>query len=107
MSKLRRETISFEEQLDAQIPHHENQRLVAMADPVSTPEISTQQSRTWPCNATSALLDAALVERITAGDEFALAALYDRYAGSLYLMLLRILKDAGTAEEVLQDLAGA
>jgi len=48
--------------------------------------------------------DSALVERIMAGDERALAALYDRYAGMLYAMLLRILKDAGAAEEVLQDL---
>jgi RNA polymerase sigma-70 factor (ECF subfamily) len=48
--------------------------------------------------------DSALVERIMAGDEGALSALYDRYSGMLYAMLLRILKDAGAAEEVLQDL---
>ena len=48
--------------------------------------------------------DSALVERIMAGDEGALAAAYDRYAGMLYAMLLRILKDTGAAEEVLQDL---
>jgi RNA polymerase sigma-70 factor (ECF subfamily) len=39
-----------------------------------------------------------------AGDEGALSALYDRYSGMLYAMLLRILKDTGAAEEVLQDL---
>jgi RNA polymerase sigma-70 factor, ECF subfamily len=38
------------------------------------------------------------------GDEGALAALYDRYAGMLYRLLQRILIDTGTAEEVLQDL---
>ncbi len=48
--------------------------------------------------------DSALVERIMAGDEGALSALYDRYSGMLYAMLLRILKDTGAAEEVLQDL---
>ncbi|HEY1807350.1 MAG TPA: sigma-70 family RNA polymerase sigma factor [Acidobacteriaceae bacterium] len=48
--------------------------------------------------------DAALVEQMTAGDESALAALYDRYAGVLYGLLLRILKDTHAAEEVLQDL---
>lgn len=48
--------------------------------------------------------DSALVERIMAGDEGALAALYDRYAGMLYAMLVRILRDTGAAEEVLQDL---
>jgi len=48
--------------------------------------------------------DSALVERIMAGDEVALAALYDRYAGMLFAMLVRILRDASAAEEVLQDL---
>ncbi|HEX4311816.1 MAG TPA: sigma-70 family RNA polymerase sigma factor [Acidobacteriaceae bacterium] len=48
--------------------------------------------------------DSALVERIMAADEAALAALYDRYAGMLYAMLVRILKDTSAAEEVLQDL---
>jgi RNA polymerase sigma-70 factor, ECF subfamily len=48
--------------------------------------------------------DSALVERIMAADEGALAALYDRYAGMLYAMLVRILRDTGAAEEVLQDL---
>ncbi len=48
--------------------------------------------------------DSALVERIMAGDESALAALYDRYAGMLFAMLVRILRDTGAAEEILQDL---
>ena len=48
--------------------------------------------------------DSALVERIMAGEEGALSALYDRYAGMLFAMLVRILKDTSAAEEVLQDL---
>lgn len=48
--------------------------------------------------------DSAMVEGIMAGDEGALAALYDRYAGMLYAMLVRILRDTSAAEEVLQDL---
>ncbi|HEX4038958.1 MAG TPA: sigma-70 family RNA polymerase sigma factor [Acidobacteriaceae bacterium] len=48
--------------------------------------------------------DSALVEWMMAGDENALAALYDRYSGMLFAMLVRILKDTGAAEEVLQDL---
>jgi RNA polymerase sigma-70 factor (ECF subfamily) len=48
--------------------------------------------------------DSALVERMMAGDEGALSALYDRYAGMLFAMLVRILRDTGAAEEVLQDL---
>ncbi|HEX3985865.1 MAG TPA: sigma-70 family RNA polymerase sigma factor [Acidobacteriaceae bacterium] len=45
-----------------------------------------------------------MVEHVMTGDEAALAALYDRYSGMLYPMLLRILNDTGAAEEVLQDL---
>jgi RNA polymerase sigma-70 factor, ECF subfamily len=47
--------------------------------------------------------DSALVEQMTTGDEAALAALYDRYAGMLFSMLMRILRDHQAAEEVLQD----
>ena len=48
--------------------------------------------------------DSALVERMMAGDESALSALYDRYSGMLFAMLVRILHDPSAAEEVLQDL---
>jgi RNA polymerase sigma-70 factor (ECF subfamily) len=48
--------------------------------------------------------DSALVERMIAGDESALSALYDRYSGMLFAMLVRILRDPQAAEEILQDL---
>ncbi len=48
--------------------------------------------------------DAALIERIVAKDEAALAALYDRYAGMLSSVLNRILRDKQVAEEILQDI---
>ena len=48
--------------------------------------------------------DAALIERIVARDETALAALYDRYAGMLSSVLNRILSDKQAAEEILQDI---
>jgi len=48
--------------------------------------------------------DSALVEKMMAGDESALAALYDRYSGMLFAMLLRVLRDRQAAEEILQDL---
>lgn len=47
--------------------------------------------------------DVALIGRITAGDERALAELYDRHSGLLFGLLLRILKQSGDAEEVLQE----
>ena len=43
------------------------------------------------------------VRRVAAGDEAALAALYDEHARPVYSLILRILGDVGEAEEVLQD----
>lgn len=48
--------------------------------------------------------DSALVERMMAGDESALSAVYDRYSGMLFAMLVRILRDPQAAEEILQDM---
>jgi RNA polymerase sigma-70 factor (ECF subfamily) len=47
--------------------------------------------------------DAALMDKIVAREEAALAALYDRYAGMLSSVLNRILRDSQAAEEILQD----
>lgn len=48
--------------------------------------------------------DAEAVERIRAGDETALAEIYDRYSGVVYSVALRVLGDTGLAEDVLQDI---
>jgi RNA polymerase sigma-70 factor, ECF subfamily len=48
--------------------------------------------------------DWSLLERVVRRDESALVALYDRYSGLVYAESIRILRDAGAAEEVLQDL---
>lgn len=48
--------------------------------------------------------DLALIQRAMAGDETALASLYDRYSGIVYSVARRILNDDGAAEEVLQDI---
>src|SRR6202050_5371273 len=50
------------------------------------------------------LPDSALIEKMMAGDEQALATIYDRYSAMLFGMLSRILQDRQAAEEVLQDL---
>ncbi len=47
--------------------------------------------------------DMRLVARIRAGDQQAMSELYDRYAKVVYAVALRVLQDAGTAEDVLQD----
>lgn len=48
-------------------------------------------------------IDQELLARIARRDEAALATLYDRYAGLLYSLALRICGEPQAAEEVLQD----
>lgn len=45
-----------------------------------------------------------MLARIGQKDEEALSALYDRYSGLVFSEAKRILRDAGAAEEILQDL---
>ncbi len=45
----------------------------------------------------------ALLRRIAQGDERALEALYDAYAGRVYGLVLRVMGDAALAQEVTQD----
>jgi RNA polymerase sigma-70 factor, ECF subfamily len=47
--------------------------------------------------------DIAILERIVARDQGAVAELYDRHSRLLYGLLLRILRNRGEAEEVLQE----
>ncbi len=56
-----------------------------------------------PLNRNDATEDMRLVSRIRAGDQQAMSELYDRYAKVVYAVALRVLQDAGGAEDVLQD----
>src|SRR5918911_4991433 len=47
--------------------------------------------------------DITLIERIVARDERAIGELYDRHNRLLFGLILRILRDRGEAEEVLQE----
>ncbi len=48
--------------------------------------------------------DAALVARIRAGDQSAMADLYDRYSGVVYGVALRVLGNTMAAEDVVQEI---
>jgi RNA polymerase sigma-70 factor (ECF subfamily) len=48
-------------------------------------------------------IDVALIERVSARDERAVGELYDRHSRQLYNLILRILRDRGQAEDVLQE----
>jgi len=47
--------------------------------------------------------DLQLLEAVACRDASAVAALYDRHARTLYSLIYRILRDAGEAEDVLQE----
>lgn len=50
-----------------------------------------------------ALHDSELARRVAAKDRAAFLALYDRYAGRVYGLCLRVLREPGAAEEVSQE----
>jgi RNA polymerase sigma-70 factor (ECF subfamily) len=47
--------------------------------------------------------DDLLLERVRARDQKAMADLFDRYGSMIYSVALRVLKDSGHAEDVMQD----
>ncbi len=48
--------------------------------------------------------DQSLMAEVRAGGEQAMAKVFDRYAGLVYSVALRVLKDAGQAEDVMQEI---
>jgi len=50
------------------------------------------------------LNDGALVSAIRAGNQDAMAQLYDRYSSVVYAVALRVLADAAAAEDILQEI---
>jgi RNA polymerase sigma-70 factor, ECF subfamily len=66
--------------------------------------LTMENSGTLPSRSARTDGDAVLMRRIADGDETALAAVYDRYAGLVYSVALRVLRSADLAEEVSQDI---
>ena len=48
--------------------------------------------------------DATLLVKVEQGDQLAMASLFDHYSGIVYSVALRVLRDAGQAEDVMQDI---
>ncbi|MBB5344120.1 RNA polymerase sigma-70 factor (ECF subfamily) [Edaphobacter lichenicola] len=48
--------------------------------------------------------DAVLLGHVQRGDEYAMAALFDRYSKVVYSVALRVLRDPAAAEDVLQEI---
>ena len=51
-----------------------------------------------------AVSDQSLMEQVRSGGQQAMAAVFDRYAGLVYSVAFRVLKDSGQAEDVTQEI---
>ncbi len=52
----------------------------------------------------TAIDDGILLQRVRQGDQRAMAEVFDRYSRAVYSVALRILKDTGHAEDVMQEI---
>lgn len=74
-------------------------------NPISpTPRSFNSDTRTTSRFAATAADDQVLLSRVRAGDQSAMTALFDSYSGVIYSVALRVLKDPGQAEDVMQDI---
>lgn len=48
--------------------------------------------------------DSGLLTRVQSGDQEAMTALFDQYAPLVYSVAMRVLKDSGEAEDIMQDI---
>lgn len=74
---------------------------MTLAMPLAVPPVRAIKMPVMPEYATQS--DAALMSRLEALDELAFAEIYDRYAGLLYGVALRVCSSPLKAEEIVQD----
>jgi RNA polymerase sigma-70 factor (ECF subfamily) len=79
------------------------------SNPIGAPERSTNRDRSSSdtMDERPGLLssgDAALLERVRTGDQKAMAEVFDRYSSIVYSVALRILREAGQAEDMVQEI---
>jgi RNA polymerase sigma-70 factor, ECF subfamily len=74
-------------------------------NPLAPPERSSNSEPSRESlQAAKAAEDAALLGKVEQGDQQAMGLLFDRYSGIVYSVALRVLKDTGQAEDVMQDI---
>ena len=74
-------------------------------NPLGPPERSyNSEPSKQRMQASKAAEDAALLEKVEQGDQQSMGELFDRYSGMVYSVALRVLKDTGQAEDVMQDI---
>lgn len=75
-----------------------------MPQDLPNPNVEASRSSDGPTENMSAADDMGLLTRIQSGDQEAMSALFDRYGTMVYSVALRVLKDAGEAEDVMQEI---
>jgi RNA polymerase sigma-70 factor (ECF subfamily) len=76
-------------------------------NPIGDPERSTIRDTSLTsgmADGTTAIDDGTLLQRVRQGDQRAMAEVFDRYGRAVYSVALRILKDTGHAEDVMQEI---
>jgi RNA polymerase sigma-70 factor, ECF subfamily len=76
-------------------------------NPIGDPERSTIRDTSLisgMANGATAIDDGTLLQRVRQGDQGAMAEVFDRYGRAVYSVALRILKDTGHAEDVMQEI---
>jgi RNA polymerase sigma-70 factor, ECF subfamily len=75
-----------------------------MSEQDTNPNPRLERSGSRDVSAATAATDASLLARVRENDQRAMAAIFDRYAVMVYSVALRVLKDTGDAEDVMQEI---
>jgi RNA polymerase sigma-70 factor, ECF subfamily len=76
-------------------------------NPIGDPERSSTRDTSLTsgmADGATAIDDGALLQLVRQGDQRAMAEVFDRYGRAVYSVALRILKDTGHAEDVMQEI---
>jgi RNA polymerase sigma-70 factor (ECF subfamily) len=74
------------------------------ANPAAEPQRSLVGDATRRGSGDDAARDEMRLKRVEGGDQQAMTELFDQYSGMVYSVALRVLKDPGQAEDVMQEI---